>query len=280
MPGLWLPPGVVHPRNFVDHAKNALTITASGTANTKGTWTQVIASTAFDYYGFWTYTDSMGVTNTSTGGLLDFGYGPAGGADPGSDVNLIENWDAGWSGTDGANKPHFPRQQYWPIFVPAGSKIWTRLAAQIASDTCRVRFVGQKSPSLPGMPLVPRALAIGAVTASSRGTVVTSGAGVYGTAVSLGTTTRDHRLWAIGIDGGTDTSLANIGGFHARLQIGSGSSAIIGEWLFNTDTTTEMVGGPWPPVPVYSPVPSGTEIFASLDANGTGDSLAFIAYGM
>jgi hypothetical protein len=221
----------------------------------------------------------MGVTGAVQGGLLDVGYGVAGGSDPGSDVNLVPDWDVGWTGTAGASKPFFPAMAFWPIFIPAGSKVWARLAASTLSDTCRVAVVLQKAPPF-GAYMAPRAIAYGEVSASSRGTVITSGAAVYGTAVSLGSTTRDHRLWQIGLDGGTDTTLANLGMFLVRLHIGSGTTGIIGEWMFNIDTTTEMIGGPFPPVPVYKPVPSGTEIFASVNALTTGDSVAAIAYGM
>jgi hypothetical protein len=280
VPGLWTPPGLHYPRGFSAPPKATVTITASGTANTKGTWTQVIASTADDYYGFWTYADGMGVTATVTGGLLDIGYGVAGGSDPGSDVNLVPDWDVGWTGDAAANNPLLATMQYWPIFVPSGSKIWARLAAAVVSDTCRVMIVGQTAPSFPGMHANRRAEAVGEVSASSRGTVATSGAAVYGTPVSLGTTGRDNRLWTVGVDGGTDSSLSNLGFFLVKLSIASDGTSPIGEWVCNVNTTTEMVGGPFPPVPVYKPVPSGTTIYAAINATATGDSLGVIAYGM
>jgi hypothetical protein len=276
-----LEPPTQFPRAHLNTTKTPVTITATGT-NTKGTWTQVIADIGTeDAHGFWVYADGMGVTATITGGLLDIGFGPAGGADPGSNVNLVPDLNVGWSGTAGAAVPQLAVMNYFPIRIPAGSKVWARLASAVSADTCRVFIIPVKGPhGYPASYLAPRALAYGVVSASSRGTVVTSGAAVYGSDVQLtASTSRDHQLWSVQVDGGTDVSLANLGFVKVRLRIGSGGPTI-GEWLFNVQTTTEMIGGPFPPFPVHKPVPAGSAIHAALDGPATSDSLAVIAYGM
>jgi hypothetical protein len=269
---LWTPPPFAG--EYANSAKTLTTITAHATINTKGTWTSVVASTGKDAFGFWTVATGMSVTATLTGGLMDIGVGPT---DPPAIV--VPDWDVGWAPTTGAACPRYPKMQYWPIFIPAGSKIWARLAAAITVDTCLVKVILDHGQPY-GDHLTQDATAYGVVTTGSRGTVCTSGAGVYGTAVSLGTTTKDHAIWALGCDGGTDTTLVSLGDFFAQICLASNGDGTIGEYTFNVETTTEMVGGPFPPMPLWQPVASGTTIYGRISAPATSDSLALIAYGM
>lgn len=268
---LWTP--TVAAENYEKSARGGVTITATG-VDTKGTWTSVIASTGRDSYGIWTMTHGMSTTATATAGLLDIGVGPT---DPPQIV--IPDWNVGWSTLIGAQGSTFPKMQYWPVFIPSGSKIWARLASLISADTCNLSVVLAQDPPM-GFPMCDNIIAYGVVTTGSKGTNATSGTAAYGTQVQLtASTSEDHKFWTLGMGGAADTTILANTEAYAQLLIGSGTTGPIGEWIFNS-WTTESIGGPFPPFPMYQPVASGTRVDGRILAATTGDTFDLIAYGM
>lgn len=108
------------------------TITASSTTNTKGAYTQLIASTARDYRGL----------------LLDFGKTPAAGdgfnlydiaiGAAGSEVIIASNLMVG----NMVNAAVVDRQVFLPISIPAGTAISVRMQSTVASNTCTMTAYG------------------------------------------------------------------------------------------------------------------------------------------
>lgn len=272
MSPLWQPP--TFPSDYERSTRGGTNIVASG-VDTKGTWTSLIASTARDAYGIWTLATGMHVTATVTAGLLDIGVGPT---DPTVDV-VIPDWNVAACPTAGSQASIMPKMQFWPVFIPAGTKIWARLASLVSADTCVVTVVLQEDSPWGGY-VCDGVTAYGVTVSGSKGINLTSGVAAYGAQAQLvASTTSDHKLWAIGMGQAADTTTLANTEMYAQLLIGSGATGPIGEWGFNT-WTSEAIGGPWPPFPVYKPVPSGTRIDGRILAGANTDVFDLIAYGM
>lgn len=270
---LWTPtnsfPGTVDTA-----VRGGVNITSSASIDTKGAWTSIVTATAKDSYGFFTSVGGLHQAATVTNGLLDVGIGPT---DP--PEIIVPDWLIGTCETNGTNGCGDSKQQFWPIFIPSGSKIWARTATIQAS-----RVMTFKIFCLCDMPygfteLYEKATAYGVTVTGSKGVNATSGTGVYGAQVQLtAATSRDHYAWAIGLGQGSDTTLTQ-NSVWAQLLIGSGATGPIGPWTFQM-STNEIIGGPLPPWPIQQFVASGTRIDCRVQAGAATDSYDAIAYGL
>ncbi|MGQ0670219.1 MAG: hypothetical protein ACT4PO_11200 [Actinomycetota bacterium] len=268
---LWTPPP--YPHSIEQGVRGGTTLTSSATVDTKGAWTQLIAATATDACGIWVAASGISGGATVTAQLLDIGIGPV---DP--PEIIVPDWNIG-AASSGAGAPP-SKAQFWPIFIPAGSKVWGRIAALIASDTALVRT--SLMESLPyGLSTLENVTAYGVTVAGSKGINATSGAGVYGAWVDLANTSRDHRAWAVGLGQGADATLNANEGISVQLGVGTVAQGPepIGTWEFQS-TASEIMSGPLPPWPIWQPVLSGTGVSARILAGATTDVFDIIAYGL
>jgi hypothetical protein len=97
-------------------------ITAAGSTNTKGSYTQLVASTAKDYAGLFIIPD-VGATSTATGLLLDIAIGAGG-----SEQIIIPNW---------YQHPFLDKMAsgFVPVRIPAGTRVAVRCQSATASQT-------------------------------------------------------------------------------------------------------------------------------------------------
>jgi len=146
-----------------------LTVTANASANTKGTYTELIASTAFATIGVLITIKRL--SSTLADCLVDIAVGAAG-----SEVVLVPN--ILFSSKSGL----FPCGIFFvPLSVPAGTRVSARIQATTGSTTLTVgiHMIGGE-----GLPTVQRCENWGAATADSGGVAVNPGAvadtkGVY-----------------------------------------------------------------------------------------------------
>lgn len=136
-------------------------ITASASTNTKGSYTQLTASTPIEAAGFWLQVTTGVTAVIATNMLLDIAIGTAG------EEVLISNLmfakgSVTWMG--GA--------VYVPVHIPQGSRIAARLQGSVASSTCAVSLL-----LIPPGPLFPEGFGacdtMGADTATSTGVLIT-----------------------------------------------------------------------------------------------------------
>lgn len=210
------------------------TITANASINTKGaTPTQLIASTAADSYGILVHVHNNATSNTATGTLLDIMTGSGG-----SEVVLIPDLMAGW--VHPVTSTNAWRTYYFPIFIPASTRLSARSASVVTVKTCSVAITLLQRPTQLGF-LGTRVTAYGVDSANSRGQTHTAGStSTYGTATQLSaSTTNPIRYMQIGIDPGNRSTVVDAYGW-ARIQLGSG--VIIDDLLLATDTGTESIG--------------------------------------
>ncbi len=234
----------------VSASSTGVIITGSGSANTKGSWTELIASTAFD--------GSALIVNlrTPTAGvdmLVDIGIGASG-----SEVVLIPNAKAD-NGSGGAVRAS---QTIWPIAVPAGSRLSARLQATTGSSTCRaqVLLLGQ---GFAGSTPAARVTDYGINTADSGGVSIDPG----GTANTKGSyaqivasTTNPIKYLVLGFGNAVNTTRVATG-WLVDVAVGAGGSEtiVIGdlhvEASASEDTPLPTMFGAFP-----LSVPTGTRI--------------------
>jgi hypothetical protein len=104
----------------------------SGAANTKGSFAQLIASTARDYMGLFLVFDNNGISGTPSGTthfLVDLAIGAAA-----SEKVIIPNVQAYWQFANTVEyKPAGPIGPYW-IPIPAGTRISARCQDSVGSN--------------------------------------------------------------------------------------------------------------------------------------------------
>jgi hypothetical protein len=267
----WIGHGGAFQTNLTAAARTGTTVTADGVAHVKGAWSSLIDPTTYPTYGVWVELDTVAVSNTLTSMLVDIGYGPTGGL---NEQVIIPNLLAG-AAREGLGDQG--RLYFIPCYIPAGVRVSARCQAVVVSDTVAIKIYLEQQPRYPGP--FGGCLAYGVVSASSRGTVATSGTNAFGAWVSLGLTSRHHRFWAIGVDQGTDSTNAT-GDILVEIGVGPDASNVtpIMRGYFSVNSS-ERIDSVWPSVGAAD-VPSGLELWARIAGAGTGDNYGVAAYGI
>lgn len=260
----------------LDHTSAAgrkgVSVTGSGSAHTKGSWTQILASLDAPAYGLWVQIMDVGVSNQLHNVLLDIGYGP----DSSNVELLLPDLDAGAAGLAAGGDVH-AKHWFFPIYVPSGVALFARLQSNQTSKVARVAVWCAQRALYPWMG--GRVSAYGVDSANSRGTSVTPGAGTFSAWVQLSTgTARAHRYWTVAMDALADTTLNNQD-VVVELGIGPDSSNVttILRGAIHEDAT-EIITGLFPPLG-YAPVPAGTPLWLRAATNAA-EARGFIAYGV
>jgi hypothetical protein len=231
-------------------------IAANASIHTKGLWTQLIASTTYDSYGFWLCANNSLSAGADTSQLLDIGVG----ANP-NEVAILPNYLAGSRGAGGWTKFVFI-----PLFIPRGTRVSARNQALISADTVHVLVMPVYGSSRPTQRIYTGCDAYGVDTADSGGTAHTPGnTGAESTDANVGTTlTRDYKavLPALQFPGTT----AGNDAFHWEITDGTNTFA---EWV-NSTGSSETVDVLQPNVPLEFPLKAGTQLMVQAESNTTG----------
>lgn len=253
-------------------------VTHYGTAHTKNpTYTELIAATSFDACLVIVTVSGNNAGNADSSTLLDIAIGAAT-----EESVIIPDLMAGW--VVAMNVAGGARNYIFPLYVPSGSRLSGR--TQSVLTTGGVNVVVQ----LYGSPRNPEAwwcgqtvTCYGANAATSAGTKFTLGSsGSEGTAVSVGTTTKDHECLVLGVQGHPDDTSLSASYAHLDVGIDASSTSWLSEdmyWLYTT--AGETMGYPgtlwWP---IFAPIPSGTSIVVGGESSTIGDSLSAAIYGI
>lgn len=245
------------------------TVSASATANAKGAWTELIASTVEDYdcllVGY-----SISASNTSH--LIDIGVGAA----AAEQVVMADIHTS--TGNNLTEWIVIPRA------IPAGTRISTRGQCSTASGQFRVGVVGMKG----GWRWPPGGGDIvtwGANAADSGGTPIDSGAtaNTFGAWVQLVASTAQDVHAVCLRTGGVNNTAPTAG--QGLLQIGVGAAAAE-QGLFEVPFSVSTVADNYGPMPdVWFPVsiPAGTRVAArwmSTVTDATDRIMDVVAYGL
>lgn len=263
---LWLPP-----TSFEAYQTNSTTplnygtaIAASATPHTKNTtYTELIASTSFDAYAILLHFADSFSTGAATSMLTDIAIGAAA-----SESVIIPNLNTGfaYAGIVGGG------QKYWfPLYIPAGSRISATAQALVGSQTvaCLVWIFGRpRRPVWAGQTVT----AYGVNLATSQGVAVTIGTsaaeGSYAEITSG--TTRRHSFLQAGIGGNAAISLQ---GSNGLLDIGIGSATeqlIVENFPFALNSAEGVSYAQL--LPGCHEIPSSTRLAARASKTGTSAS--------
>ncbi len=238
-------------------------LTASATPHAlSATRTEIIASTAFEANWVEVIIKNMAQTVVITDGLLNLYIGGSG-----SEVLWIDSLSAGWSAQHNTARGWY----YWfPIRVPAGTRISGTLRALIASDTCNVEINYGWSNALAWFGSGVETL--GENTSLSRGTAVTAGGASEGSWTTIGTSGYRYGYVTLGVQGNNDTSIA---GGTLEYDVGTGSAVLQGMERFQVvENTTEFLSNVhdgW-----WCDIASGTSLQVRAQHSGTTSGNNFV----
>jgi hypothetical protein len=231
-----------------------VTATASATPNTKGSWVEIITTSAFEAEGILIASQvQIATAATDSSMLLDIGLGAIG-----SERVLVSNIPYGhtWWG----------QRQFFPIRIPSGERVAVRVQSAIASKaddfTCELVGGSGNAPLQCG----GVATTYGASTATSNGVALTDGgvANVKNSWTQITSSTTRPIRWLVPVLGGTpantnfvvDNCLVDIG------IGGAGSEAVLLPNLPVSNSAGEDLRSMSSPYPIAVNVPAGTRLSA------------------
>lgn len=257
---------------YVTASTELTTVTASASTNTKGAWTELVASSSYNTDGIY-ITISPGVSGASACScLLDIGVGAAA-----SEVVRIPNLLT--SRNTGNDTDRF----FFPIHIPSGTRISARLQSTTGSE---VRYVGLNlSPSamLPTTGL-QRVTAYGDNTADSGGTSASAGTTANTEVIVEIDASIANPIKAASIQAGLGgDTFVSIGRHMVTLYRGaSGSEKELGCWYFEADTNNEYLN-PTPTPTFPCDVPAGERLSVGVQSNlnnTANNTFDYIVYGV
>lgn len=277
---LWVPQGAgtLLQASHSSVSTEGTTVTAAGSAHTKGSWQEIIASTQQRASAIMVSLANVGVATTNARMLVDIGIGAST-----QEVVLIPDLNAG-NAAPWANTPGGGAFYIFPLFIPAGARIAARCQASAASDTVQVMVWLIGGPRLPGQFVGTRVTAYGVNAANSRGTAITPGStSAYGTAVQLAASTANPiRYLQVGMDTGTDTTGTNMRGM-LRLGLGTTPTYFVEGIPIGESTTVENMEFRQANLLLSKMnfnIPSASDLRASAMVSGTGEARSLIVYGV
>jgi len=260
MPDWPFPAGQVIESAGVDTANSRGTgVTASASVNTKGSWTQIIAATAYESNCVFVNVRAPSAATQSY--LVDIGFGGAG-----SEFVVIPNLVIG--SMTGTVAKH---GGIWlPIHVPRGTRISARCQSSVASGIVRVMVHTMAAGFINGVGL-SRVIDYGTVLSTSEGTTVDPGATINtkGSWVQLSASiTNPMRAFFLGF-----SSLKNGASTSANflLDVGVGAAASERTVLSNLhfevsstdDTVTPSLMGPF-----FAEIAAGVRLAVRAQSSG------------
>lgn len=239
--------------NLSSSTGTVVNLTASGTANAKGSWVQVWASTPTDLYGLELYlTNQLAANGQATHVLVDVGTGGSG-----SETQVVEGVNFGY-GQKGSRSFEFP------IFIPKGTRV--ALRAQ-SSQTSKAVNVGARARGKRGGVTPARyCTTYGVDLTASRGTLLTN-AGTHNTEgawVEL-TAATTERLAAVAVMASFGGSLGMSTTTFELIDFGiggSGQETVIVENILKGSDNNENANFDGEPHLHAVDIPAGTRLVA------------------
>lgn len=237
-----------------------VTVTASATPHTKGTWATLVATLPYEIYGLTVVVMNNTTAATQVNMLIDIGVGAAA-----SEVVVLPNLML--SGP--AANTSAVREILLPRRIAKGARLSARCQSNVASKTASVAVWLHGGGDAAPWPTFQAAETIGADTATSRGVSHTAGiSGSFSTFADLGgPSSRPFKAILPMVQTGSDASMV---GTNHYMEIGVGGN-VVGRWFFQTNSN-EHVGVVAPSVPLYRRFASGTQFqIRATGQSGTAD---------
>jgi len=201
-----------------------ITVTANATANTKGSWTQFVASSSGNTSFVFVQVSSLSAAATNTASLLDIGIGASG-----SETVIIGDVAVGASASAGQGVANIYGV---PFKIPSGTRISARMQSVVAGGKTAVISVFLMD--LGGYDTAPTSVdVIGADTANSKGISFSGASGSWTEAIA--STSRNYRAVCCVLS----SHNSDIAGITISWDVGigaSGSEVAFGSGRASTNT--------------------------------------------
>lgn len=234
----------------------------------KGSWTQMLASTTDDTFGLLICINSSSASNASRNYAIDIGVGGSG-----SEQVLVPDLLGGNAATYVIGGLWY----YFPVFIPAGTRLSTRAQGTVTT-ALRVFAQTLQRPANPSQVRKASFVEAYGVTGTA-GVSLTAGTTTDGAWTLIGTTSRKVWWWQFGIQVDTaDTShLAVVN--HVDVAIGNGTNfdIIISDAQVIV-STSETLGNTPLSAGVEFMAPEGTNVYARAQCSGTPDPYNLAVY--
>ncbi len=259
---MWLPSLAAIDSSF---QTTGTTVTADASAHTKGAWVQLVASAPFDVTMIKvSSTNTTHVSATDSSQLTDIGVGTST-----NEKVLIANIPTGYS----ALYEIAPQGAWFPIQIPSGSRISARMQATITVDTVDIKLFMYGGSSWSSVPMFQSIDTIGALTASSHGTLLSDSI-----VEIIASTAEDYKALGYGVDGGGAVSMGNDRFLELFVGAGAAEKSLINNftiWTANSEAIdrTEIPQGI---IPIEMNIPSGSRLSAQLSGSL---SIGLVLYG-
>ena len=257
---MWLPGLAATDNSF---QTSGTTITAHATPHTKGSWVQLVASAPFDVTMIGVGGSSNHGSGLDTSQLTDIGIGA-------TEVVLIDNIPTGGS----ALNIDSTGPALFPVEIPSGTKISARMQALITVDTVDIQLFMFGGSSWSSVPTFQSVDTMGALTASSHGTVLATSINEI-----IASTAEDYKALGWGVDPGGDTSTGATPVVEILVGAGAAEKTLIDGLRVKTGntesiTTTSPNQGI---IPMEMNIPSGSRLSAKFDAGSS--FIGLVLYG-
>lgn len=256
---------------------------ANGTAvtpavNSLGSWAQLFAPTTQDSFGILINVNSNAASTTSRGTAIDIGWDEAGGT---SYTARVLGLLCGGAGT--YNAPGSGVWYYFPIFIPAGSRIAARGNSTVTT-AFRVGAILMQKPANPAMIRKGSFVETLGLTGNFNvGTTIVPGTTAEGAWTLVGTTSERCWWWQLGFQVSTADTSWNAGVMHVDVGVGDGTvggTSVILQDTPITFTTAEAICSIPITAGVEWDVPSGSNIYVRAQYSGNLDTYTCAVYGL
>ena len=250
---MWLPNLAATTSSF---QTTGTTITAHADAHTKGSWVELVASAPFDVtmIGIGASVTVHG-SGTDTSQLTDIGVGAST-----AEKVLIANIPSGY------NALYVPNSltAWFPIHVPSGTRISARMQATITVDVVDIQLFMFGASSWMSVPAFQTIDTIGALTASSHGTLLSDSI-----VEIIASTAEDYKALGFGVDGGGTTSMGNDRFLELFVGAGAAEKSLINNFKIYTSNAEAVDSSEIPSgiIPIEMNIPSGSRLSAQLSGS-------------
>lgn len=262
---------IQHTPGFLENAATGGIVYAPASTHTKGTYTELITSTAYDADGIMV---SLQANNVVAGALMDFAIGAAG-----SEQIVMANVIIGQTA-------RLTTYVFIPISLPAGSRVAARCQSTNSSQAFAVATHLYRA-GLWGPPPGGTIVTLGADTSDSGGQVIDPGATVdtYGSWAQLSaSTSQDIAAVYLMLANRQNTApAAESVNFYLQLGIGAAASEVVVWGPIRFSSSSSGSYGPLPAVWFPVSIPAGSRLVARARA-GTNDAtdrlFDLVVYGL
>lgn len=238
----------------------------------KSAWVELLASTDHDSYGLLLMVNLSFTAGAGRNFVLDIGIGASG-----SEIVVIPDLICGMANPY-PNALYF----YFPLFVPAGSRVAVRSQANIANSfRCQISLYQQ--PVRPDLIKAGNYCeVVGGGALPGGGTSITIGGASKSAWQLLGTTVRDLWWWQIGLQVPEADTVVGGNAMLLDLAVGNGTDfmPIMQDVMFATGTSEVVYNYPF----LYGNdrlIPAGSDIYVRGWASGTPEAAYLVAaYGL